>query len=80
MECKLFAEQVRVRERATKGAIKGAVLGGAGGAVFGNSDTTARSAIATGVVSLTQAYEKSTREQERVVRNCLRGRGYRALN
>ncbi len=80
MECKLFAEQVRVGERATKRAIKGAVVGGAGGAVFGNSDTAARSATFTGVVGGTQAYEKATREQERVVQNCLRGRGYRVLN
>ncbi|UWN48935.1 hypothetical protein ASALC70_01125 [Alcanivorax sp. ALC70] len=50
------------------GAVGGAVIGGVLGAIFGNSGTAGRMA------------GDAQQEKEQVLKNCMRGRGYRVLN
>ena len=79
-DCEAFAEQVRSGEKIAQEAGKGAAVGGAVGGIYRGSDGIARGAGAGAVVGGVRGYEKSENEQFRVVRNCLRGRGYRVLN
>lgn len=76
-ECREYADEVSVAEGAAKGAAAGAVVGAAAGAISGNADRGAGyGAIGGG----TRSAIYNQREKERVVKNCLRGRGYRVLN
>jgi hypothetical protein len=76
-ECRAYAEEVSVAGGAAKGAAAGAVVGAAAGAISGDADRGAGyGAIGGGARSALY----NQREKERVVKNCLRGRGYRVLN
>ena len=79
-ECRAYADQVGVGRRAAGGALAGAVVGGAVGAIAGNSDTAERAAGVGGVIGGAKGAGSGLRERDRVVKNCLRGRGYRVLN
>ena len=79
-DCEAYADQVNTGERTVKSTVGGAAVGGLLGAIVGNSDTAGRGA---GVGAVTGAYKgvsSGHREKHQVVRNCLRGRGYRVLN
>ncbi len=79
-ECRAYADQVGVGRRTAGGALAGAVVGGAVGAIAGNSDTAGRAAGVGGVIGGAKGAGSGFRERDRVVKNCLRGRGYRVLN
>jgi outer membrane lipoprotein SlyB len=79
-DCEQYARNVDVGAETTEGAVAGAVLGGVLGAVLGNSDNAQRSAGAGAVVGGVKGNQSARHEQERIVRRCLSGRGYRVLN
>ena len=79
-DCEQYARNVDVGAETTEGAVAGAVLGGVLGAVLGNSDNAQRSAGAGAVVGGIKGNRSARHEQERIVRRCLSGRGYRVLN
>jgi len=79
-ECHYYAEEVESGRRVAGGAVAGAVVGGAVGAAVGDSDTAKRSAGAGSVVGGARGAGRAHHEKEQVLRNCLRGRGYRVLN
>ena len=58
----------------------GALTGAAVGAAVGNSDTAQRAAGAGAVVGGAKGTGRGVAERDRVVRNCLRNRGYAVLN
>jgi len=61
-------------------AVGGAVVAGTVGAIVGNSDT-ARTAGSVGFVTgLVKGSSATRAERMRVVKNCLRNRGYSVLN
>lgn len=80
MECERYADQVDLGGRAVGGAAAGAVVGGLIGAAVGDSDSAKRSAGAGAVVGGARGTGSAVREQQVVVRNCLRHRGYTVLN
>ena len=79
-DCPQYAEQVPVGGRTAKSSVGGAVVGGALGAIVGNSDTAAKGAGVGAVTGAVKRAGSGYREKQRVVKNCLRGRGYRVLN
>ncbi len=79
-QCETYATQVSTGTEAGKGAVGGAVIGAAIGAIVGNSTTVARGAGVGGVVGGARGAARGETEKDRVVKNCLRGRGYRVLN
>lgn len=78
-ECREYAEQVKAGQEAAKGGAIGAVIGGAIGAAIGNSDTAERIAGAGAVSGASKGAARAEYRKERVVHNCLRGRGYKVL-
>jgi hypothetical protein len=79
-ECQNYAQQVSAGERAATTAAGGAVVGGILGAVVGDS-TTAKKGVGVGAVTGgIRGASSASREKSQVVKNCLRGRGYRVLN
>ena len=79
-DCRIYADDVEAGRQVARGTVGGAVVGGVLGAVVGNSDTAQRAAGGGAVLGAARSTGDVIRERERVVRNCLRGRGYRVLN
>jgi len=79
-ECRNYAAQVNTEGKVVSGAVTGAVVGGAVGAIAGNSDTAKRAAGVGGVLGAVKGSGRASQEKQRVLKNCMRGRGYRVLN
>jgi outer membrane lipoprotein SlyB len=75
VECEQISEQVD--QKAGAGAAGGAVVGGLLGAITGS---TVRCAGAGAVVGGARGVGSTNKEKSRVVKNCLRNRGYQILN
>lgn len=77
-QCEIYAEQVSTGRAVAKGATGGAAVGAAIGAIAsGNAGQGAGIGAVTGGA---QSARIAEREKAGVVKNCLRGRGYRVLN
>jgi hypothetical protein len=77
-ECEAYKDQVNTGEGVAKGTAGGAAVGGAIGAIAGGS--AARGAGIGAVSGGAESARIADREKADVVKNCLRGRGYRVLN
>ncbi len=66
--------------RAVDGSAGGAVISGILGAIFGNSGTAGRMAGGGAVIGAAGKAGDAEQEKSQVVKNCVRGRGYRVLN
>ena len=70
-----------VGEEMAKGAAVGAAVGGLIGATGGRRSTDLAEVAAVGAVyGATDKMIDSSEEKARIVKSCLRGRGYRVLN
>ncbi len=74
-----YAQQVNTAGEAGKYGAAGAVIGGAVGAILGDSRSAARGAGVGAVSGATKGGHRAEQRKERVVFNCLRGRGYKVL-
>lgn len=80
-ECEAYADEVRTEEKIARGAIGGAIVGGAIGAIVNRGpDSAERGAGVGAVTGGARGAQEGIRETEHVVKQCLRGRGYRVLN
>jgi len=80
-ECEVYADEVRTGEKVARGAVGGAVVGGAIGAIVNRGpDSAERGAGVGAVTGGVRGAQEGVYETERVVKQCLRGRGYRVLN
>ncbi len=80
-ECEEYAREVRTGEKAARGAASGAVVGGAVGGIIGDSsEAAARGAGVGAVTGGARGITEGQRDEVQVVKQCLRGRGYRVLN
>ena len=80
-ECEVYASEVRTGEKVARGAVRGAVVGGAIGAIINRGSNSAERGAGVGAVSGgVRGAQEGIRETEQVVKQCLRGRGYKVLN
>lgn len=79
-ECESYANQVSTGGKVAKSAGFGAAVGAAIAAIFGDSRAVARGAGTGGVLGGARGAVQGEGEKDQVLRNCLRGRGYRVLN
>jgi outer membrane lipoprotein SlyB len=80
-ECEVYAKEVRTGEKVARGAVGGAVVGGTIGAIVSRGpDSAERGAGVGAVTGGVRGAQEGAQETERVVKQCLRGRGYRVLN
>ena len=77
-ECEEISQQVR--GKAAGGAVGGAVVGGAIGGIVGGSDSAGKGAGVGAVAGAARGAAATRQERQRVVKNCLRNRGYSVLN
>jgi outer membrane lipoprotein SlyB len=76
-DCQGYGSQVRIEKGVAKGAAAGGAVGAASGAILGDIGTGAGLGAVGGAARSAQI---GAREKSHVVKNCLRGRGYRVLN
>ena len=76
-ECSEYAEQIHAGKGVAKGAAGGAVVGAATGAISGE---VGRGAGYGSIWGATSSGLDADRDKQRVVKQCLRGRGYKVLN
>ncbi len=86
-ECRQYAQQVSPVEDAAVGGLGGAAAGAALGAITGAlvggvsaGEGAAFGAATGGAVGLGAGAYSGVNEQQRIIDNCLRGRGYNVLN
>ena len=79
-DCREFADEVPVGGKVLTGAVAGAVIGGAIGAVVGDSRTAQQVGGVGAIKGTVNGAGSGISERRRVVKSCLRGRGYRVLN
>lgn len=81
-ECAIYADEVGVAGKAVGGAAAGAAVGAAVGAIWDghNGNSAGRGAATGAVVGGAGGTGSGLNERSQVVKNCLRGRGYRVLN
>ncbi len=81
-ECSNYADEVNVAGKAVGGAAAGAAVGAAIGAIWDGHDgnSPGRGAATGAVLGGAGGTGSGVTERSRVVKNCLRGRGYRVLN
>jgi len=77
-ECVRLSEQVR--QKAGRRAAKGAVVGGLIGAILGGKRAAEKGAGVGAVSGGARGAAATEREKKRVIKNCLRHRGYTVLN
>ena len=77
-DCEAYADQVRIEVGVAKGAAAGGAAGAATGAILGKSVGEYAGVGAVG--GATKSAIQGDREKSRVVKNCMRGRGYKVLN
>ena len=80
MQCRDYADQVNVGRQVAVAATTGAAAAAVAGASVGNSDTAKRLAGLGAVAGSVKGVGRALDERQRVVSNCLSGRGYRVLN
>ncbi|MYA66440.1 MAG: glycine zipper family protein [Gammaproteobacteria bacterium] len=80
MQCRDYADQVNVGRQVAVAATTGAAAAAVAGASVGNSDTAKRLAGFGAVAGSVKGVGRALDERQRVVSNCLSGRGYRVLN
>ncbi|MBV1889058.1 MAG: glycine zipper family protein [Proteobacteria bacterium] len=78
-ECKELSGQVE--SKAGSSAARGAVQGAAIGVIVGNNNRSTRRHAGVGAVLGGASGSNRTRaEQEKIIKNCMKGRGYNVLN
>ena len=80
-DCQRYADDVSVGKHVAAGAAGGAAVGAVAGVVSGSNTTGIGQTAGVGAVyGGTMAGVSAVGEHRQVLRECLRGRGYRVLN
>ena len=79
-ECSDFAKNIDLTERTLKqGAVAGAA-GAAVGAIIGGEEAAKKIGGSAAVLNAVEANLDGRKERAKIIKNCLRGRGYKVLN
>ena len=76
-ECREYSNEVQTGKKVAKGAASGAVVVGLIGAIAGDAGKAAGVGAVGGGA---RGANEGSRDEVQVVKNCLRGRGYKILN
>jgi uncharacterized protein YcfJ len=76
-ECREYSKEVQTGKKVATGAASGAVVGGLIGAITGDAGKAAGVGAVGGGA---RGANEGAKDEVQVVKNCLRGRGYRILN
>lgn len=78
-ECEVYSQQVSTGKTIAKRGTRGAVIGGAIGAIVGDGSSTAKGAGVGAVAGSARDSREAENKKTQVIQNCLQGRGYKVL-
>ena len=80
LDCSSFSKNIDVTERTIEeGALSG-VTGAAVGAILGGKEGAKKIGGSAGILGAVEGNIEARYEQSKIIKNCLRGRGYKVLN
>ena len=80
LDCSSFSKNIDVTERTIEeGALSG-VTGAGVGAILGGKEGAKKIGGSAGILGAVEGNIEARYEQSKIVKNCLRGRGYKVLN
>ena len=79
-ECSAFSEDISTGKSIAKGAVTGGAVGAVIEAITDDERSWGDTFEVSAVSGATQSGIRATRQKEQIVRRCLRGRGYKVLN
>jgi hypothetical protein len=79
-ECSTFSEDISTGKSIAKGAVTGGAVGAVIEAITDNARSRRNSIEVGAVTGGTKSGIRAVQEKEQIVRRCLRGRGYKVLN
>ena len=79
-QCDALAQQINISKRTRDRAIGGVVVGSVVGAILSDSDSAKKIGGTAGVVGGVKGNVQARKEQQKVIKRCLQGRGYKVLN
>lgn len=79
-DCEYLADNNGTGQKVATGAVAGAVVGALLGAATGNHETAAKAAGVGAIVGGAGMAGQGVQDKDMIVKNCMRGRGYRVLN
>ena len=80
LDCSSFSKNIDVTERTIEeGALSG-VTGAAVGAILGGEEGAKKIGGSAGILGAVEGNIEARYEQSKIIKNCLRGRGYKVLN
>ena len=80
LDCSSFSKNIDVTERTIEeGALSG-VTGAAVGAIIGGKEGAKKIGGSAGILGAVEGNIEARYEQSKIIKNCLRGRGYKVLN
>ena len=79
-ECSDFAKNIDLTERTLKQGAVAVATGAAVGAIIGGEEAAKKIGGSAAVLNAVEANLAGRNEQAKIIKNCLRGRGYKVLN
>lgn len=79
-ECSDFAKNIDLTERTLKQSAVAGATGAAVGAIIGGEEAAKKIGGSAAVLNAVEANLDGRNEQAKIIKNCLRGRGYKVLN
>ena len=79
-ECSAFSKDISTGKSIAKGAVTGGAVGAVIEAITDDERSWGDSFEVSAVTGGAQSGIRATRQKEQIVRRCLRGRGYKILN
>ena len=80
LECQAYASHVDVQANTGSAALAGGLFGALIGGMAGNRNTAGIIGLLGAAEAAGQANQQSSNTVQKIMRECLRGRGYRVLN
>ena len=80
IECASFSENIDVTERTIEESALSGVTGAAVGAIIGGKEGAKKIGGSAGILGAVEGNIEARYEQSKIIKNCLRGRGYKVLN
>ena len=80
LDCASFSKNIDVTERTIEEGALGGVTGAAVGVIIGGKEGAKKIGGSAGILSAVEGNIEARYKQSKIIKNCLRGRGYKVLN
>ena len=80
LDCSSFSKNIDATQRTIEEGARSGVTGAAVGAILGGKEGAKKIGGSAGILGAVEGHIEARYEQSKIIKNCLRGRGYKVLN